>query len=215
MRPVICMITDGRLAAGHGGPALVEMVRSAARAGVHLIQLRERGLDDRELAALAGECVLAVRGTRARIVVNDRLDVALAARAHGVHLKGDSFPASRAREITPPGFLIGRSVHGVAEAERPTEGHAVDYLMFGTVFASVSKPGLEPAGLATLATVARAATVPLIAVGGITADNVEMVAQAGADGLAAIGLFSGRSDGGFAETVDRVTSAFDTLKTGS
>src|SRR6185503_16286646 len=101
MRPVICMITDGRLAAGRGGPALVDMVRSAADAGVHLIQLREWHLDDRDLTALAGQCVSAVRGTRARIVVNDRLDVALAAQAHGVHLKGSSFPAQRAREIAP------------------------------------------------------------------------------------------------------------------
>ena len=215
MRPVICMITDGRFAAGHGGGALVDMVRSAARAGVHLIQLRERALDDRELAALAGECVNAVRGTRARIVVNDRLDVALAARAHGVHLKGDSFPAQRARAITAPGFLIGRSVHSVAEAKRASHEDAVDYLMFGTVFASASKPGLEPAGPALLADAARAARVPLLAVGGITAENAAMVARAGADGLAAIGLFSGWPADSLAETVHRVTSAFDTLRTGS
>lgn len=215
MRPVICMITDGQLTAGRGGAALVEMVRAAAHAGVHLIQLRERAVDDRELAALAKECVNAVRGTGARIIVNDRLDVALAARAHGVHLKGDSFPARRAREITAPGFLIGRSVHSVAEARRASEGDAVDYLMFGTVFASASKPGVEPAGLAMLADVARAASVPLLAVGGMTADNAAMVARAGADGLAAIGLFSGRAAGAFAETVHSVTSAFDTLKTGS
>ena len=215
MRPVICMITDGQLAAGRGGAALVEMVRTAAHAGVHLIQLRERAVDDRELAALAKECVNAVRGTGARVIVNDRLDVALAARAHGVHLKGDSFPARRAREITAPGFLIGRSVHSVAEARRASEGDAVDYLMFGTVFASASKPGLEPAGVAMLAEVARAAPVPLLAVGGVTADNAAMVARAGADGLAAIGLFSGRAAGSFADTVHRVTSAFDTLKTGS
>ena len=215
MRPVICMITDGRLAAGRGGAALVDMVRSAARAGVHLIQLRERTLDDRELAALAGECVNAVRGTRARIVVNDRLDVALAARAHGVHLKGDSFPARRAREVAAPGFLIGRSIHSVTEAKRASDGDAVDYLMFGTVFASVSKPGLQPAGVAMLADAARAATVPLLAVGGITADNAAVVAQAGADGLGAIGLFSSGAANSFTETVRRVTSAFDTLMTGS
>jgi thiamine-phosphate pyrophosphorylase len=215
MRPVICMITDGRLAAGHGGAALVDLVRSAARAGVHLIQLRERDLDDRALAALAGECVNAVRGTRARIVVNDRLDVALAAHAHGVHLKGDSFPAQRAREIAAPGFLIGRSVHSIAEAKRAGEGAAVDYVMFGTVFASASKTGLEPAGLAMLAAVVRAAPVPLLAVGGITADNAALVARAGADGFAAIGLFAGRPADSLAETVHRVTSAFDTVKTGS
>ena len=215
MRPVICMITDGRLAPGRQGAALVEIVRAAARAGVHLIQLREPALEDRELATLAGECVNAVRGTRTRIVVNDRLDVALAARAHGVHLKGGSFPAPRARAITADGFLIGRSVHSVMEAKRASADNAIDYLMFGTVFASGSKPGLEPAGPATLAAAARAVNVPLLAVGGITADNAALVAQAGADGLAAIGLFSGPPAESFAETVHRVTSAFDTLKTGS
>jgi thiamine-phosphate pyrophosphorylase len=215
MRPVICMITDGRLAAGLGGPALVEIVRSAARAGVHLIQLRERALDDRDLALLAGACVDAVRGTRARIVVNDRLDVAVASRAHGVHLRGDSFPAQRARTIAAPGFLIGRSVHSVEEAKRASEDRAVDYLLFGTVFDSRSKPGCEPAGVAMLADAARASLVPLLAVGGITGDNAALVARAGADGVAAIGLFAGRPPGSFAETVRRVAGAFDTPQTGS
>jgi thiamine-phosphate diphosphorylase len=215
MRPVICMITDGRLQTAGEGAALVDIVRAAARAGVHLIQLRERALDDRDLATLAGKCVNAVRGTRTRIVVNDRLDVALAARAHGVHLKGDSFPAQRARELAADGFLIGRSVHSVAEAERASQGGAVDYLMFGTVFASGSKPGLEPDGPAMLADAASAAKVPLLAVGGITADNAALVARAGADGLAAIGLFAGRPADSFAETVRRLTGAFDSLKTGS
>jgi thiamine-phosphate diphosphorylase len=215
MRPVICMITDGQVAAGHGGPALVEAVRSAARAGVHLIQLRERALDDRDLALLAGACVNAVRGTRTRIVVNDRLDVALASGAHGVHLRGDSFPAQRARTIAAPGFLIGRSVHSVEEARRASADRAVDYLLFGTVFASMSKPGREPAGVAMLADAAQATLVPLLAVGGITAGNAALVARAGADGVAAIGLFAGQPPGSFAETVRRVTAAFDTVHTGS
>ena len=215
MRPVICMITDGRLAAGLGGPALVDIVRSAARAGVHLIQLRERALDDRDLALLAGACVAAVRGTRTRIVVNDRLDVAVASRAHGVHLRGESFPAQRARTIAAPGFLIGRSVHSVEDAKRFSEDRAVDYLLFGTVFDSVSKPGRKPAGVALLADATRAALVPLLGVGGITADNAAQVARAGADGVAAIGLFADRHPGSFAEIVRRVTGAFDTLQTGS
>ena len=215
MRPVICMITDGRLAARQGGSALVEAVRSAAFAGVHLVQLREPALDDRDLALLAGACVDAVRGTRTRIVVNDRLDVALVSRAHGVHLRGDSFPAKRARTIAAPGFLIGRSIHSAEEAQRASEDRAADYLLFGTVFASRSKPGREPAGVAMLAEAARAAVVPLLAVGGITAENAALVARAGADGLGAIGLFAGRPPGSFAETVRRVNGAFDTLQTGS
>ena len=82
-------------------------------------------------------------------------------------------------------------MHSVADAKRASEGDAVDYLMFGTVFTSASKPGLEPAGLAVLADAARAATVPLLAVGGVTAENAALVARAGADGLAAIGSVLG------------------------
>ncbi len=83
----------------------------------------------------------AVKGTRTRILVNDRLDVALAAGAHGVHLRGDSMPASRARSLAPIGFLIGRSVHSVDEAVRRHADGGVDYLLFGAVFADHVQAG--------------------------------------------------------------------------
>ena len=213
MRPVICMITDGRLAGGRGASALVEMVHAAARAGVHLIQLRERPLDDRALTELTRQCVHATRGTRARIVVNDRLDIALAGGAHGVHLRSDSFPASRVRPVVAPGFQVGRSVHSVADV--PRESDAVDYLLFGTVFASRSKPGQEPAGLPLLANVVRATTRPVLAIGGVTLDTAASVAGTGAAGVAAIGLFADRPVDAFAAIVDRLTRAFDTPEIGS
>src|SRR5688572_21057384 len=103
------MITDRRRFAG-AEDALVQRVAAAAAAGVNLVQVRERDLDARDLTRLVARCVSAVQGTRARILVNDRLDVALAAGAHGVHLRGDSLPASRARALAPIGVLIGRSV---------------------------------------------------------------------------------------------------------
>jgi thiamine-phosphate pyrophosphorylase len=207
------MITDGQVAAGRDGAALVERVRTAARAGVHLIQLRERGLDDRELADLARQCVEAVRGTRTRLVVNDRLDVARAAGAHGVHLRSDSFPAMRMRSLVPPGFLVGRSIHSVKEATRAGEENAVDYLIFGTVFATASKPDREPVGVNTLAAAVHSTAVPLLAVGGVTTENVPLIAKTGAAGVAAIGLFVDRS--AIARAVEDIARAFDTPVTGS
>src|SRR5512134_2250555 len=115
MRPVACMITDRRRVAG-GEDALVQRVAAAAVAGVNLVQVRERDMEARDLSRLVTRCVAAVRGTHTRILVNDRRDVALPAGAHGVHLRGDSLPASRARSLAPIGFLIGRSVHTSAEA---------------------------------------------------------------------------------------------------
>ena len=213
MRPVICMITDGSGASGRGTAALVDAVAAAARAGVDLIQIRERDLEARALTTLVRQCVQAARGTRARIVVNDRLDVALAAAAHGVHLRGDSLPAARARSVAPPGLLIGRSVHSVEEASRA--GDAVDYLICGTVFATASKHGREPAGLGVLADVARATAIPVLAVGGVTADNASRVAQSGAAGVAAIGLFADHGTDSFVVTVERISRAFDRPRNGS
>ena len=215
MRPVICMITDGQLAARRTVADLVAGVRAAAAAGIHLIQIRERGLDDRDLLAVTRLCIDAARGSRVRILVNDRLDVALAAGAHGVHLRGDSFSATRTRAAVAPGFLIGRSVQSVEEAERAAAGGAVDYLVFGTVFATTSKPGRQPAGVARLADVVRATTVPVLAVGGVTAENASRVAQTGAAGISAIGLFAESAPHAIATNVEHITRAFDTPDSGS
>ena len=114
------MITDRRRLGGDTEAALLAQVGAAARAGVHLIQIRERDLDAAALTRIVARAVEAVRGTPARILVNDRVDVAIAARAHGVHLRGDSMPASCARTLLPAGSLIGRSVHTRAEAVEAT-----------------------------------------------------------------------------------------------
>jgi thiamine-phosphate pyrophosphorylase len=214
MRPVICLITDGRLGAGREADALVESVGAAARAGVDLIHVRERRVDDLVLAEVVGRCVRAVRGTRARVLVNDRLDVALAGGAHGVHLRSDSYPAARARTLTAAGFLVGRSVHSVEDAVRASVDDSVNYLIFGTVFATSSKPGHVPAGLAALAETVRVTPVPVLAVGGVTAGNAPLVARAGAAGVAAIALFA---DGALPlpSSIERLASAFDTLESGS
>ena len=207
MKPVICMITDRHRLGPAAEDALVRRVAAAARAGVHLVQVRERDLDGGPLARLVERCVGAVRGTRTRIVVNDRLDVALAAGAHGVHLRADSFLESRARPIVPSGFLIGRSVHSVAEAA----GADADYLMFGTVFPSASKPGRIATGVGALADVVAATTAPVLAVGGVACDTAPAIAQAGAAGVAGIDLFASGADDGLQVLVSTLNMAFDTL----
>ena len=165
-------------------------VASAVRAGVELIQIREPDLSDRVLLDLVRGAVDAARGSGSLILVNDRVDVALAAGAAGVHLTSSSVPASAVRRHLPPGFLVGRSVHGAPEAARVAAGGGVDYLTMGTVYASASKPGRAPCGLGALAAAARAAPLPVLAIGGVTVDNVRELMDAGAAGAAAIGLFA-------------------------
>jgi thiamine-phosphate diphosphorylase len=212
MLPVMCLVTDRTRFTSTD--ALVERVRTAARVGVHLVQVREPDLTTRDLLTLTGRCLEAVRATRARVLVNDRVDVALAAGAHGVHLRGDSMPGSEVRRIAPPGFLIGRSVHTAAEAREHTADGALDYLIFGSVFATTSKPGRAAAGPGALAAVSAAVSIPVLAIGGVTIERMPQLASAGASGFAAIGLFAERS--GTSEQlqtlVRQASLAFDTLR---
>ncbi len=193
MRPVLCLVTDRQRLAASTADAedrLVECVGAAARAGIDLIQVRERDLEGGALTRLVRRCVEAVRGTRARVLVNDRIDVALAAGAHGVHLPGHGVPAARVRPIVPRGFLIGRSVHHASEAARVVEEGGLDYLVFGMVFATSSKAGVAPAGVEGLAAAAAAVPLPVLAIGGITASRAAEIARCGAAGVAAIAMFA-------------------------
>jgi thiamine-phosphate pyrophosphorylase len=196
------MVTDRRHY-GTGWPeALVAQVAAAATAGVQLVQVREPDLDGGVLLQLVRDCVAAVRGTRTRVLVNDRVDVALAAGAHGVHLPAQGVDASAVRAIARPPFLVGRSVHALDEAEQAARAGQLDFLIFGTVFESDSKRGVIPAGVEALATVARAVPLPVLAIGGVTLAHLPAVRRAGAAGAAAIGLF-------------HVAATFDTLRSGS
>jgi len=187
------MITDRHRLTG-GEDALVQRVAAAAKAGVDLVQVRERDMQPRDLSRVVARCVAAVHNTRTRILVNDRLDVALTAGAHGVHLRGDSIPASRARSLAPIGFLIGRSVHTAAEAVIAHADGGLDYLLFGAVFTTTSKPGQPAAGLEALADVVRATPLPVLGVGGISSDTAPQLVGTGCAGYAAIGWFA---DGDF------------------
>ena len=200
---LICVVTDRqRLLPAAAGTAsldsLVTFVGAAARAGVDLIQLRERDLGARALATLTVRCMAEAEGTRARVLVNDRIDVAMAAGAHGVHLRGDSVDPGAARSLVPPEYIVGRSVHSPEEAAAAASGGHLNYLIVGTVFPSPSKPaGHAVAGLAAVARTAAAVSIPVLAVGGVTLANVEGALRAGAAGIAAIGLFIPPSGGGY------------------
>jgi thiamine-phosphate diphosphorylase len=197
-------------AAAEDDESLVARLAAAAHAGVHLIQIRQPGREARSLLGLVRRVVDAVRQTPARVLVNDRVDVAVAVGAHGVHLRGDSMPAERVRRMTPPGFVIGRSTHSAEETVRVTSGGFVDYVIFGTVFPTASKPGAHVAGLSVLAEVCHATTVPVLAIGGMQPERLGLVADAGAAGIAAISLFANPSIEALTTTLERVVLAFDT-----
>jgi len=189
--------------------ALIECIRDATAAGVDWIQLREKDLAQRVQLDLTRRALAAAQtatgGTRAAILVNDRLDVALAAGAGGVHLAETSLPVSivarwKQGAIRAPGgdhlrnFLVGASCHSREGAERAANDGA-DYIFFGPVFATPSKAAFgPPQGLEKLAEVCRAAKIPVIAIGGITIENAQACIQAGAAGIAAISLFQRAKD---------------------
>jgi len=188
-----CLVTDRRQLAGagasfdHARRLLLAQLETAVGNGVDLIQVRERDLEACDLAALVEAVVALVHGTTSRVVVNDRLDVALACGADGVHLRGDSIQAADARRVAPPGFVIGRSVHTVGEASAAGE---VDYLIAGTVYRSPSKAATTTLlGVDGLRAIVRSARAPVLAIGGVTAERFDEIATAGAAGVAGISLF--------------------------
>ncbi|HEX7085129.1 MAG TPA: thiamine phosphate synthase [Vicinamibacterales bacterium] len=216
----LCLVTNrGRLARRLGLTpdaaldAIAALAGDAARAGVDLIQVREPGLEARELAQLVRAVIAAARPAGARIVVNDRLDVAMACGADGVHLKASSMPARAVRRLAPSPFLVGQSVHDPREVREAVEG-GVDYLIFGTVFPSASKgPDWPLAGVAGLGEAVRAAApVPVLAIGGVTPETAPLAAAAGAAGAAVIdALLPERIPAGPALSgrVDALRRAFD------
>jgi thiamine-phosphate pyrophosphorylase len=210
---MICLVTNRlrltKPTQGEGIEPLLGLIRHAAHAGVDLIQIREPDLDDRVLEDLVCRAVALVSKTSTRIVVNDRVDVALAAGADGVHLKGTSMPAERVRELVPPRWLVGRSVHGVAEAVRVTAPLVLDYLIAGTVFETQSKLDQVPIGLDGLAAIVEAVTIPVFAIGGVTVNRARLVGKTGAAGLAAVAEFV---DAGhrFDRVAEKLRQEFDT-----
>ncbi len=196
------LITD-RLTASRP-PA--DIVDECLGAGLRAVQLREKDLAVRELLALAKELRESTRRHGARLVVNDRADVALAAGADGVQRTHASLPVPALRAISPPGFLIGASTHSLAEA-RQAEADGADFVVFGPVYDTPSKRAFgAPQGLGALERVASAVARPVIAVGGITPARAREVLAAGAAGVAV-----SRGIYGAARPADAVKAFLDAL----
>ena len=186
--------------------APADIVDECLGAGLRAVQLREKELPVRDTLGLAKELRESTRRHGARLVVNDRADVALAAGADGVQRTHTSLPVSALRAISPPGFLIGASTHSLAEAQRAA-AEGADFVVFGPVYDTPSKRAFgAPQGLGALETVASAVPRPVIAVGGITPERVREVLTTGAAGVAVIrGIY------GAARPADAVKAFLDVL----
>ena len=211
---ILCYVTDRRslpAPAGLAGKALpveahlLQKIEAAASAGIDWIQLREKDISGRELILLARAALerIRARNSSARLLINDRLDVALASGAGGVHLSESGLPVAEARRLRDdffvrcPGnadFLIGVSCHSLPAATAAVSSGA-DYIYFGPVFGTPSKAGYgEPQGLNRLAQVCRATRIPVLAIGGIGPENAAECLKAGAAGIAAIRHFQEAED---------------------
>ena len=198
LRPVRPMHTRNPLAS-----TLLQRVREGVDGGVHVVQLREKESLARDLYTLAQQ-LRHLTAERALFLVNDRVDVALAVGADGVHLPADGLPVAAARRLLGDDKLIGCSVHDVTSAVQCAQEGA-DFVHVGTVYATDSKPGRAPAGPQLVRNVAAAVAIPVIGVGGISPRNAPAVMAAGAHGVAVISALLDAPD--TAEAAQELTGA--------
>ena len=202
--PILCYVTDRKSLSlpvrSADVAALVEKVATLTRAGVDWVQIREKDLSTRQLTGLARQALhcVPVRPDKdpgmPRIIVNDRVDVALTAVAGGVHLGESSLPVCDVKLfvrslVSANDFILGVSCHSL-ESVKAAASSGADYVFFGPVFATPSKAAFgEPHGVRRLAEVCRSVPIPVLAIGGITVENAGECFAAGASGIAAIRLF--------------------------
>jgi len=190
MDPTLYVILD-RVAAR--GRDLGEILEGVIAGGCRMVQLREKDWPAGRLYPLAERLRQRCRQAGVTFIVNDRVDLALALDADGVHLGQDDLPAAVARPLLRPGMLLGRSTHSLAQA-RGARAEGADYIAVGAMFPTTTKPDFELVGPDLLRRVRGEVTLPLIGIGGITADNVADVIRAGADGVAVISAICGAAD---------------------
>ncbi len=177
------VLTDRLLSRGRSH---AEVIGKAIDGGATCIQLREKDASAGELYLLAGELRTVTREKGAALIINDRLDIALAVGADGVHLGQDDLPVDAARRIMPPGMILGVSVDNPRQAREAQAGGA-SYLGAGAVFATATKADAgEPVGLQVIAEICRAVDIPVVGIGGINLQNAGRVIRAGAAGIAVI-----------------------------
>ena len=205
MDPTLYVVLDRTAARGRD---LEEILEAAAAAGCRMIQLREKEWPSGRLWPLAERLRARARATGVTFIVNDRVDLALALDADGVHLGQDDLPAGAARALLRPGMVLGISTHSVAQA-RAAQAAGADYVAVGAMFPTATKVGFELVGPELIRKLRPGITVPLVGIGGITADNVHEVIAAGADGVAVISAVCGAADPGEAATrfIERIVRA--------
>jgi thiamine-phosphate pyrophosphorylase len=182
---------------------LPEAVRQALEGGVRAVQLREKDLPIRELLALARELRAMTREFGAQLFINDRVDVAVAVGADGVHLGQQSMPASAARKVLGDGMLIGVSTHSLDEA-RAAQAEGADFITFGPIFDTPSKAQYgSPVGAITIRDLKNEISIPVFAIGGIKSGNMLQVMSAGSDGVAMISAILAADD------IRKTAAAFD------
>ncbi len=219
--PILCYVTDCRSlkVAPHDNPleTLLAKIETAAISGLDWVQLREKDLSGKDCASLSREALLRVsrqvpaNQAATKIIINDRLDVALATQASGVHLGENSFPVEAAKRLLlasgkepsrSANFLVGVSCHSL-EAAQSAASAGADYIFFGPIFATPSKAAVgSPQGLDRLSEVCRSVNIPVLAIGGISLANIPSCFSAGASGIAAIRLFQDATN--LAETVGSI-----------
>jgi len=193
------LITDRKIAT----KPLPEAVRLALEGGVKAVQLREKDLPVREFLALAQEMRAITREFGAKLIINDRVDVAMTVGADGVHLGHQSMPVDAARKVVGTGLLIGVSTHTTEEALAAQAGGA-DFVTFGPIFETPSKTGLgNPVGAAAIRYLKNEINIPIFALGGIKSGNILPVMSAGADGVAMISAIMAADD------IRKTAAAFD------
>jgi thiamine-phosphate pyrophosphorylase len=183
------LVTEPR----RGPDELVRAVALALEGGVDWVQLRDKSGSAAAMFTDASVLEPLVGRFGARLAINDRVDVALAAGAGAVHLAGQSLPVDAAVRLAQGRILVGRSVHSLQEAQSAAAAGA-DYLTFGHVYPTTTHPGLPPRGLAELAAIVQAVDVPVLAIGGITVDNLDDVLATGCAGIAVISAILSSTD---------------------
>jgi thiamine-phosphate diphosphorylase len=176
-----------------GSRSLVDLIDLVLAGGCRLVQLREKIMPPVEHLALARELAHRCREVGALFIVNDRADIAVAAEADGLHVGQDDMPAREARTLLRPGMVLGVSTHDEDQA-RAAVTDGADYVAVGSIFPTTSRAGFQLVGTELIRRVRPAVPVPLVAIGGISADNAAEVIRAGADSAAVISAICAHRD---------------------
>ena len=187
----LCLVTDSALA---NGRSLAGIVAAAVKGGVTLVQLREKTASTRAFIEQARVLKRLLAPLRVPLLINDRIDVALAAGAGGAHVGQQDMPLALARQLLGPAAIIGLSITELGQV-RDRDVELADYLGVGPIFAQSTKlDATPPLGLDGLAEVRRASSKPIVAIGGVSAANADAVRSAGADGIAVVSAIMGADD---------------------